>query len=195
MRPAFVRSRSRQKDGASGRSGTLVSLPRLLASHGRGPASGFTPRETHRARCNESGRASEPGRIGNAVKIQIIARNNYTLRSEQRIITGTWSGDRRPIDCELVHEIFDLAEAEGVERRGYSGTGAGARVVIVNEAGDEMEVKSPGEAIEVLGNLPQGSRMRAFKFRARRARRAVWNGHNFVAVDAPNIENWIEHTA
>ena len=104
--------------------------------------------------------------------------NNYTLVREQYIITGTWSGTHRPIDCELVHEIFDIAEAERMERRGYSGIGAGARVVIVNDDGDEMEVKSPAEAIEVLGNIEQGSRMRAFKFRARRSRRAVWNDNS-----------------
>jgi len=153
------------------------------------------PRETHRAGCTESGRASELGRIGNSMKIQIVARNNYTLVTEQHIVTGTWSGVQRPIDSELVHEVFDIVEAEGVERRGYSGRGAGARVVIVNDEGEEMEVKSPAEAIEVLGEIPTGSRMRAFKFRARRARRAVWNGNNFVRVHTPNIENWIEQTA
>ncbi len=133
------------------------------------------------------------------MEIQIIARKNFTLWGEQRnIITAIWSGTHRPIDCELVHEIFDIAEAEGVERverRGYSGPGAGARVVIVNDDGEQMEVKSPAEAIEVLGNLKQGSRMRAFKFRARRSRRAVWNGNNFVRVHTPHIENWIEQTA
>lgn len=134
-----------------------------------------------------------------AAKIRIVGRNNYSLRSEQNINSGTWNGTTRPLDTELVYEIFDMANDDAVQRRGYSGLGAGSRVVVIADDETEYDVTSPAEAIEILSelgvNLPAGSRMRAFKFRASQNRSEVWNGHNHVTCSTSNIEDFLDESA
>lgn len=130
------------------------------------------------------------------IKIEIYERNNYTCSGEQDMRSHCYTGKKRPIDRELIYELFDLATMAAMERRGWSGMGAGADVIITLDE-DEYAPDSPSEAIEIIesvtGNaLPAGSRARAFKFSARQRRALVWDGHNYVSPGSPNIDLYLD---
>ena len=115
--------------------------------------------------------------------MRIVARNNYSLQREQFIITHSASFDvSGPTRAEIAIEL-DEAVDEAVERRGYSGFGAGARMEIVFNGDDPDDEDIAGEEIESLEhslvkNLPLGNRALLHRHIYSQRKSSVWDGHN-----------------
>lgn len=125
--------------------------------------------------------------------LRIIAHNNYTLRNEQHIRI---MGYKLPnLTRQKINKLFDIAIGEGVGRRGYSGMGAGAEVYLEDNDGDEIRCESPRETLELLlaagYQIPEGSLMVAYKFRAKLERKEFWDGNNHIGIRAVHTRQFI----
>lgn len=107
----------------------------------------------------------------------IYASNNYTCRREQHMLVETYPATQAGTAMAL-----DRAYIEAVERRGYSGMGAGAVAEMLMTDDDEDE---GGEAIEnmsdpVISALPVGNIAAVRDFIRHWNNTSVWDGHNHV---------------
>jgi len=130
-------------------------------------------------------------------KLRVQSRNNYTLSTEQDITAWCWHG---VITRVAVAIGLDTARREAIEREGYSGTGAGARLLAMLSDETEEEVEDMTNSLVAALPLIAGNcQMRDLRETIKRGRRAdVWNGNNFVAVPAENcsaILHEIRHPA
>jgi hypothetical protein len=113
--------------------------------------------------------------------LRIIARNNYTLSNEQHVIVG-------PMNISSLAEIaiaLDRTRDEGIERRGYSGTGGGAVLEVVFDSADPASQDTVGEEIAtlehlVLHGIPLGSAKLLRQFISQQSRDTVWTGQNHI---------------
>ena len=129
------------------------------------------------------------------VSLRVRARNNYTCRDEQDITT--WDDtDYDDVTQVAVAIGLDEAERESIERRGYSGLGAGAVLLarIVDE-GDDPEDEDAGTEEEIdsldhplVRRLPVGSIRQLRGYIAQERDEEYWNGHNMVTIPATRCE-------
>jgi len=123
------------------------------------------------------------------VGLRVSARNNYSCTGEQDITTWEETGEESPITQVDVAIGLDEARAEGIERRGYSGMGAGAMLLAAVAVNDEEPGEDDDEEIASLDHplvqqLPRGEVRRLRRYIAECRRRQVWDGHNHVTVCA-----------
>ena len=111
--------------------------------------------------------------------LRVRARNNRTLVNEQDITT--WECHGAGLSQVDVAIGLDRTNEEAIERRGYSGIGAGA-VLLATIDGDEEEIESmshPAVATLPVGDVRQ---LRHYISEARDSQ--VWDGHNHVCAGA-----------
>jgi len=126
------------------------------------------------------------------VRFDVFTRNNYTQTDRQR-------------DCVSYHPptlaglaaALDRARLDGIEQRGYSGSGAGAWVEAVFDVDvEDINVRVDGINSPVLAAcspLEVGASRLALARRAGRLERErAWNGNNFVTVGADATRQLIE---
>jgi hypothetical protein len=128
------------------------------------------------------------------IKIEISEQNNYSRISEQDMRTTMYSGTMEEMTMERVYEIMDGLKDAATERRGYSGMGAGAYIVITID-NEEYTTTDVDEVLEIMGDaIPVGSRRAAFKFKAHQQKKTVWNGNNWEAASIMFINAFLEET-
>lgn len=121
--------------------------------------------------------------------MRLSARNNYTLAAEQDISLMERQFDAaRPCTQADVAMLLDRAENEEVERRGYSGRGAGCTALLrIGEAGgiaaDDADYEPQEEEVCDLAHplvraMAPGSLWHLRRFIGRMRRASVWDGHN-----------------
>lgn len=109
--------------------------------------------------------------------LRISARNNYTQRDAQDITV--WGTDGEVTQVEVAIGL-DTAATEGIERRGNSGTGAGATLMATVDGEGEEPIESMSN--KLVAALPAGSVKKLRRFISDHRGDTVWDGRNHVPV-------------
>jgi hypothetical protein len=113
--------------------------------------------------------------------LRIVARNNYSLKSEQFIITESKENPTL-VDVAI---FLDITSVENIERRAYSGLGAGARLELIFNGDNPDSDDTIGEEIfslesDMLTKLENGSIQKLREHIHHCRTHTVWNGHNYI---------------
>lgn len=128
--------------------------------------------------------------------IRIIGKNNYSLVTEQFIIGLS---NKTPTQQDVAR-FLDLAEEQAIERRGNSGSGAGAYVEALFDNDDPRDADSPGMEIDSLDQCSQLPVLRPGRktsrtlriFINKQKRDSVWDGHNYTPCPYSNTLKLLE---
>ena len=111
------------------------------------------------------------------IKLELRADNNYTLRNEQNLLVEKWDN---PTVADAAIAI-DMAANEAIERRGYSGIGAGALILAVFDDGTSEEIYLDDIAhYNWAEETPRKSIRRRRQFVSATRKNGVWDGHNHI---------------
>ena len=128
--------------------------------------------------------------VGMITGLRVRGRNNYSLVAEQDLTP--WQSKRITHVSEAIG--LDEALADGIQRRGCSGTGAGARLLatVVDVEGEETEIEVAGLHDPLVADLPFGSVRQMYRFAAQSRGYTVWDGHNYISPGCPATDELIE---
>jgi len=126
--------------------------------------------------------------LSTIIRFTVFESLNYTCTDDQRM-----RGSSFPATLQGLAQALDRATRDGIERRGYSGTGAGAWVEAEFDADDDslnVEIGSLSSRILTLCEpLPDGDKspLAMIRWVGRFERAQVWDGHNHVCVRSEHV--------
>jgi hypothetical protein len=123
--------------------------------------------------------------------------NNYTCMDEQNMVSHATSAIGETLTQAEIAIALDECVDEDIERRGYSGTGAGAYLEVVFNDADINDRDSDAEQINdmnnaLVKNLPLGDTKLLRRFIQHQRNSQIWDGHNYRQANCRHARELLE---